>query len=173
MSLSIGTTSGPALRARRVWNIDQWGSGYFDVDDSGHALVRPLGSEAEGPALPLGELVTELKQAGLRLPVLVEVAEAASGQRPRTVAIITDNTAASVSSVRPMRVRKSSTLTYGSLIGTAYLTTFPALRRWPRLPALPSPWTPIAACLTALGRDHLPSQGRSQRPPPVAKPSPF
>ncbi|PMR67306.1 biosynthetic arginine decarboxylase [Halomonas heilongjiangensis] len=71
MSLPIGSTSGPAQRARRTWNIDQWGSGYFDVDDSGHALVRPLGSEAEGPALPLDDLVAELKRAGLRLPVLV------------------------------------------------------------------------------------------------------
>ncbi|MDR5900576.1 biosynthetic arginine decarboxylase [Halomonas icarae] len=71
MSLSMASASGPARRARRVWNIDQWGSGYFDVDDAGHALVRPLGSEAEGPTLPLNDLVSELKAAGLRLPVLV------------------------------------------------------------------------------------------------------
>jgi arginine decarboxylase len=63
--------SSPAQRARRTWNIDQWGSGYFDVDDSGHALVRPLGSETQGPSLPLDALVAELLQAGLRLPVLV------------------------------------------------------------------------------------------------------
>ena len=63
--------SGPAQRARRTWNIDQWGSGYFDVDDHGHALVRPLGSEEEGPALPLAPLVDQLREAGLRLPVLV------------------------------------------------------------------------------------------------------
>lgn len=69
--MSLTTASGPARRARRVWNIDQWGSGYFDVDDAGHALVRPLGSETEGPALPLNGLVSELKAAGLRLPVLV------------------------------------------------------------------------------------------------------
>ena len=67
----MGTASGPAQRARRTWNIDQWGSGYFDVDDDGHALVRPLGSEEEGPALPLAPLVDQLREAGLRLPVLV------------------------------------------------------------------------------------------------------
>nr|WP_240721718.1 biosynthetic arginine decarboxylase [Halomonas marinisediminis] len=71
MTLPMASASGPARRARRVWNIDQWGSGYFDVDDAGHALVRPLGSEAEGPTLPLNDLVSELKAAGLRLPVLV------------------------------------------------------------------------------------------------------
>ncbi|MDI4639174.1 MULTISPECIES: biosynthetic arginine decarboxylase [Halomonadaceae] len=61
----------PAAKARRTYNIDQWGSGYFDVDDQGHALVRPLGSEVEGPSLPLDGLVDELRAAGLRLPVLV------------------------------------------------------------------------------------------------------
>ena len=61
----------PAAKARRTYNIDQWGSGYFDVDDQGHALVRPLGSEVEGPSLPLDALVDELRAAGLRLPVLV------------------------------------------------------------------------------------------------------
>jgi arginine decarboxylase len=69
------TTSAQALRARRTWNIDQWGSGYFDVDDHGQALVRPLGSDAEGPALPLSGLVRQLQTAGLRLPVLVRFSD--------------------------------------------------------------------------------------------------
>ncbi|WP_136066352.1 biosynthetic arginine decarboxylase [Modicisalibacter radicis] len=60
-----------AAQARRTYNIDQWGSGYFDVDDHGHAMVRPLGNEVEGPALPLDALVDQLREAGLRLPVLV------------------------------------------------------------------------------------------------------
>ncbi|SDM08841.1 arginine decarboxylase [Modicisalibacter muralis] len=61
----------PAAKARRTYNIDQWGSGYFDVDDQGHAVVRPLGSEIDGPALPLDALTDQLREAGLRLPVLV------------------------------------------------------------------------------------------------------
>ncbi|MDX1467396.1 MAG: biosynthetic arginine decarboxylase, partial [Halomonas sp.] len=63
--------AGPAQQARRTWNIDQWGSGYFDVNDEGQALVRPLGSDDDGPALPLQPLVHKLREAGLRLPVLV------------------------------------------------------------------------------------------------------
>ncbi|HET8791251.1 MAG TPA: biosynthetic arginine decarboxylase, partial [Modicisalibacter sp.] len=43
----------------------------FDVDDGGHTVVRPLGSEIDGPALPLDALVDQLREAGLRLPVLV------------------------------------------------------------------------------------------------------
>ncbi|MDP3534657.1 MAG: biosynthetic arginine decarboxylase [Halomonas sp.] len=69
------TSSSPALRARRTWNIDQWGSGYFDVDDLGQALVRPLGNDAEGPVLPISGLVRQLQKAGLRLPVLVRFSD--------------------------------------------------------------------------------------------------
>ncbi|MFC0267879.1 biosynthetic arginine decarboxylase [Kushneria aurantia] len=59
--------------ARRTYNIDQWGSGYFDVDVQGHAVVRPFGSadDPHSPALPLTGLVDELQAAGLRLPTLV------------------------------------------------------------------------------------------------------
>ena len=63
--------SSPAAQARRTYNIDQWGSGYFDVDDQGRTLVRPLGSEVPGPTLVLDTLVDRLRDAGLRLPVLV------------------------------------------------------------------------------------------------------
>jgi arginine decarboxylase len=75
MSLDKERPSSPAQRARRTWNIDQWGSGYFDVNDNGHALVRPLGSEVPGPALPLARLTDQLRDAGLRLPVLVRFSD--------------------------------------------------------------------------------------------------
>src|ERR1700754_26521 len=42
-------------------------------------------------------------QAKQALPQLVKLAEQASGKRPKTVAIVTDNTAASVSSAKAMR----------------------------------------------------------------------
>ncbi|WP_299260094.1 biosynthetic arginine decarboxylase [uncultured Kushneria sp.] len=59
--------------ARRTYNIDQWGSGYFDVNDQGLAVVRPFGDAdgQNGPALPLKGLVEKLQNAGLRLPMLV------------------------------------------------------------------------------------------------------
>jgi branched-chain amino acid transport system substrate-binding protein len=44
-------------------------------------------------------------QAEKSLPELVKLAESAAGVRPKTVAIITDNTAASVASVKPMKER--------------------------------------------------------------------
>ena len=71
----MASASSPAQRARRTWNIDQWGSGYFDVDDQGQTLVRPLGHDTPGPALPLKGLVHQLLSAGLRLPVLVRFSD--------------------------------------------------------------------------------------------------
>src|SRR6185295_15096332 len=44
-------------------------------------------------------------QAEQSLPVIAKIAEAATGAKPKTVAIITDNTAASISSVKPMKER--------------------------------------------------------------------
>ncbi|MGQ7248817.1 biosynthetic arginine decarboxylase [Halomonas sp. V046] len=69
------TQPSAAQRARRTWNIDQWGSGYFDVDDDGMALVRPLGDAVEGPSLPLAALTDQLREAGLRLPVLIRFSD--------------------------------------------------------------------------------------------------
>ncbi len=43
------------------------------------------------------------KQAGIALPIILDLAEKASGKRPKTVAILTDNTAASLSSVKAMK----------------------------------------------------------------------
>jgi branched-chain amino acid transport system substrate-binding protein len=48
---------------------------------------------------------TAASQAEQSLPVIVKVAEGAAGVKPKTVAIITDNTGASVASVKPMRER--------------------------------------------------------------------
>jgi branched-chain amino acid transport system substrate-binding protein len=48
---------------------------------------------------------TAASQAEQSLPVIMKVAESASGVKPKTVAIITDNTGASVASVKPMRER--------------------------------------------------------------------
>lgn len=46
---------------------------------------------------------TAASQARQCLPVMMQVAEKATGKKPKTVAIITDNTGASVASVKPMR----------------------------------------------------------------------
>jgi arginine decarboxylase len=56
-------------QSRAVYGIRHWGAGYFDINDAGHVLVRPHG--AGGQALDLHVLVSQLKQAGLALPLIV------------------------------------------------------------------------------------------------------
>src|SRR4051794_7500634 len=48
---------------------------------------------------------TAASQAEQSLPEIMKLAEAAAGVRPKTVAIVTDNTGASVASVKPMKER--------------------------------------------------------------------
>lgn len=63
-----------AAEARRTYNIDQWGSGYFDVGQDGLTLVRPHG-EPGTPALPLISLIDKTRAQGLRLPLLIRFAD--------------------------------------------------------------------------------------------------
>ncbi|HUS24929.1 MAG TPA: biosynthetic arginine decarboxylase [Candidatus Binatia bacterium] len=56
--------------ARELYNMMQWGEGYFDVAPDGHLLVRPHDGRA-GVAIDLHELARRLPQEGLPLPVLV------------------------------------------------------------------------------------------------------
>jgi len=46
---------------------------------------------------------TSGKQAEIALPIIMDLAESQTGKRPKTVAVITDNTAASLSSVKRMK----------------------------------------------------------------------
>ncbi|MBV8659229.1 MAG: arginine decarboxylase [Burkholderiales bacterium] len=56
-------------QSRAVYGIRHWGAGYFDINDAGHVLVRP--HHSGGKALDLNELVAQLRQAGLALPLIV------------------------------------------------------------------------------------------------------
>ncbi len=56
--------------ARRLYRIDAWSSGYFDVDAAGQVTVRPR-RQVAGGELALTTLVDRLAARGLSLPVLV------------------------------------------------------------------------------------------------------
>ncbi len=55
--------------ARRTYAVAHWSDGYFDIDATGHMLVRPRG--AAGPAWALPEIVEAARAQGLRLPLLL------------------------------------------------------------------------------------------------------
>jgi arginine decarboxylase len=52
-----------------LYNVQNWGRGFFGVNDAGQLEVRPRGES--GPAIALPALVEDLRQRGLRTPMLL------------------------------------------------------------------------------------------------------
>src|SRR4051812_42589816 len=55
--------------ARAMYNIDRWGAKYFDINEEGRVVARPL--QENGVAVELNDVVEEAKARGLRFPLLV------------------------------------------------------------------------------------------------------
>ncbi|WP_447584881.1 arginine decarboxylase [Pseudoxanthomonas mexicana] len=55
--------------ARKTYSVPHWAEGYFDVDAAGHIVVSPKG--AQGPVIPLPEVVDAARAQGAQLPLLV------------------------------------------------------------------------------------------------------
>lgn len=51
------------------YNIDNWGGGYFSVNDSGNITVSPI--QEKGPTLDLTNVLAEATSKGLKLPLLI------------------------------------------------------------------------------------------------------
>ena len=50
------------------YGVPNWSAGYFGINDKGHVIVHPQGPE--GPSADLKELVDEVRQRGIDLPLL-------------------------------------------------------------------------------------------------------
>src|SRR3954466_11554013 len=55
--------------ARAMYNIDRWGAKYFDINEEGRVVARPL--HDNGIAVDLNDVVEEAKARGLRFPLLI------------------------------------------------------------------------------------------------------
>src|SRR6185295_4708078 len=55
--------------ARNLYNIQSWGAKYFDINDAGHVVARPL--QENGAPVDLTDVIEEAKARGLRFPVLI------------------------------------------------------------------------------------------------------
>jgi arginine decarboxylase len=60
--------------ARDVYNIEGWGSGYFDINAKGHVVVRADRAHPEH-SLDLHELACDLQEQGVALPVLLRFSD--------------------------------------------------------------------------------------------------
>jgi arginine decarboxylase len=55
--------------ARNTFNIDRWGAHYFDINEEGHVVARPL--QEAGATVDLTDIIEEARARGLKFPLLV------------------------------------------------------------------------------------------------------
>lgn len=55
--------------ARNLYNIHRWGAKYFDINDAGHVVARPL--QDAGTSVDITDVIEEAKGRGLRFPLLI------------------------------------------------------------------------------------------------------
>ncbi|HXR04067.1 MAG TPA: biosynthetic arginine decarboxylase [Verrucomicrobiae bacterium] len=55
--------------ARSLYNIQRWGAKYYDINDEGHVVARPL--QDAGVAVDLTDVIEEAKARGLKFPLLI------------------------------------------------------------------------------------------------------
>src|SRR5713226_4236610 len=55
--------------ARNLYNIQSWGAKYFEINEAGHVVARPL--QEAGAAVDVADVIEEAKGRGLRFPLLI------------------------------------------------------------------------------------------------------
>ena len=55
--------------ARALYHIPRWGAQYFDLNDAGHVIARPL--QEAGAAVDLTDVIEEARGRGLKFPLLI------------------------------------------------------------------------------------------------------
>src|SRR5450759_5227926 len=55
--------------ARALYNIQRWGAKYYDINDAGHVIARPL--QDTGVAVDLTDVAEEARARGLKFPLLI------------------------------------------------------------------------------------------------------
>ncbi|HVU09180.1 MAG TPA: biosynthetic arginine decarboxylase [Verrucomicrobiae bacterium] len=55
--------------ARALYNIHRWGAKYFDINDEGHVVARPL--QDVGATVDITDVIEEARSRGLKFPLLI------------------------------------------------------------------------------------------------------
>src|SRR5580698_10180137 len=55
--------------ARALYNIQRWGAKYFDINEAGHVIAKPL--QEMGAPVDITDVIEEAKGRGLRFPLLI------------------------------------------------------------------------------------------------------
>ena len=70
--MSQSSADGPAWdipAARNLYNIQRWGSKYFDINEAGRVVVSPL--QEAGAAVDINDVIDEARGRGLKFPLLI------------------------------------------------------------------------------------------------------
>src|ERR1700761_6114306 len=55
--------------SRTLYNIQNWGAKYFDINDAGHVIAKPL--QDAGASVDVTDVIEEAKSRGLKFPLLI------------------------------------------------------------------------------------------------------
>ena len=55
--------------ARNLYNIQRWGAKYFDINEAGRVVARPL--QEAGASVEINDVIEEAKGRGLKFPLLI------------------------------------------------------------------------------------------------------
>src|SRR5713226_8325744 len=64
-----GTEPRSIAHARNLYNIHRWGAKYFDINEAGRVIAKPL--RDAGASVDITDVVEEAKARGLKFPVLI------------------------------------------------------------------------------------------------------
>ena len=67
--LSSGCGGWTVQDSRNLYSIDRWGAGYFDINEAGRVVARPL--HQRGASVDLTDVIEDAKGRGLGFPLLV------------------------------------------------------------------------------------------------------
>src|SRR5205814_10477654 len=56
-------------QARSMYNINRWGAKYFDINEAGRVVAKPL--RDSGASVDITDVIEEAKARGLKFPVLI------------------------------------------------------------------------------------------------------
>src|SRR5947208_623948 len=55
--------------ARQLYNIQNWGAKYFDINEAGHVVAKPL--QDAGASVDITDVIEEAKGRNLKFPLLI------------------------------------------------------------------------------------------------------
>src|ERR1044071_5654569 len=55
--------------ARNLYNVHRWGAKYFDINEAGHVVAKPL--QDAGASVDITDVIEQAKGRGLKFPVLI------------------------------------------------------------------------------------------------------